>query len=162
MVSTRVSIPSITPFLPSNQLPGPFRPITGDIKSHEQIYNDDTDHTNLKTQQYPTAGQNQEHTQRQFNSIPSYRKLQKDLISKPIKYTAYLNPSEQYIQLLSTTTETMIKSNEPSQIKQYSLFPIIYETEKSDVKSQKYVIDGSLDASMPKSNSGLKVKSNNK
>lgn len=138
----RDSVPSITPFLPSNQVPGPFRPIAN-INQLQSI------------NQTVTVDQQQHQPS---NAIQAYRKLRKDYMSKPIKYTAYLNSNEHYIQLLPTTTEPMIKSNQPSQLEQYYQIPIIYGT---NVKSQEYVTHGTVDSSLLKTNTGSNVKPNN-
>lgn len=142
MFSLRESVPSITPFLPSNQVPGPFRPVTVN-KNQFQMYNGDID-------QMIDVGQQQQYMQQQSNAIQAYRKLQKHYVSKPIKYTAYLNSNQQYIQLLPTTTESVIKSDDSAGFKQYYEFPKIYGP---SVKSQEgYANYGSVDTSSVKTN----------
>lgn len=148
-LSTRDFVPSITPFLPSNQVPGPFRPIAGN-NNQLQVYNGDINQT-------VAVGQLQHYVHQQSNAIQAYRKLQKDHTSKPIKYTAYTNSNQQYIQLLPTTTESVIKGNHPAQFKQYYQYPLIYGT---NMKSQGYATHGSEDTTLLKTNSGSNVNFN--
>lgn len=138
----RDSVPSITPFLPSNQVPGPFRPVAVD-KNQLQFHNGDVD------QSIGVAQQQQ--------YIQTYRESQKDYMSKPVKYTAYLNTNQQYIQLLQTSTESTVESNQPAHIPYYQ-FPTTYDT---DTKVQDYATHGTGDTSLLKTNGGLNVKFNN-
>lgn len=133
----RDSVPSITPFLPSNQVPGPFRPVAVD-KNQLQFHDDDFDQS--------------------IGLAQTYRKLQKDYMPKPIKYTAYLNTNQQYIQLLPTSTESVIASNQPARFNPYYQLPTTYDT---DTKVQDYATHGTRDTSLLKMNGGVNVKFNN-
>lgn len=129
-MSSRDSVPNITPFLASNQVPGPFRPITVN-KNQLQIYDGENDQTDDESEP-------QQHMQRQSNLIQAFRELQ----SKPIQYTNHLNSKQQYMQVPPATTESRIKSDQHNQLKQYYEFPILHE---NTVKSPEYATHGSVD-----------------
>lgn len=125
-------------------MPGPFRPITIN-KNQLQIYDGETDQTD-------DEGEPQEYMQRQSHSIQAFRELQ----SKPIQYTSHLNSKQQYMQVLPATTESMIKSDQHNQLKQYYEFPILHG---NIVKSHEYATHGSVD--VLKTNGGNNAEFNN-
>lgn len=144
-LSTRDAVPNITPFLASNQVPGPFRPIALN-KNQLQIYNGDID-------QADDVSEPQQYLQRQSNSIQSFRELQ----SKPIKYATHLNSNQQYMQVVPAKIESTIKSSQHDQLKQYYELPI----HGTDVKTYEYVTHGSPVTSALKTHSGLNAEFNN-
>lgn len=99
---------NITPFLPSNQIPGPFRPIPQDKNQLRDLNAlEETD---------------------EVNAIGANPNIQKGYISKPMQYTPDTNFKEEYIQLLPTL-DSVTEIEQPTTIK-HQLFPIIGIDEK--------------------------------
>lgn len=69
-----------------------------------------------------------------------------------MKYSAYLKSNPQYIQLLPATSGSIIRSSQPTQIKQYYQFPILYGTDEGNKDAYGII---SADTSLQKTNSGV-------